>query len=328
MKAWWHGVEPGTKILNWLELGSKTQWALNMSWLAYGPARHNFFPFVFTGQDVDKKLYDHLNSYTGEKGSDGVIRVCAANMNYRYLKLRQNVQEVLQEQPLMHRLEIVQQSCRESQKTPLAVIPGASHSGDKMGIMKSVSVQNAGNKPVVDIIAKALQVKNEADYGIFTGEMADYSTAVQAGSGKYSMVIFYLHDDRGNDINDYDLLLLFGDTYDPDKFPSGFFIDRQRNSIDKNRLTYYVRSDKTAKFKDRPLGIRVVARPQAGFSYYTVGEFRSGQASINELITENMTTLVEIELKRHVDRNILQFHPLTMEREDFTDTELSGKQVP
>ena len=39
------------------------------------------------GQTIDRKLYDNLNTYTGESGSDGVVRVAAANLNSAYVRL-------------------------------------------------------------------------------------------------------------------------------------------------------------------------------------------------------------------------------------------------
>ncbi|MFC1475430.1 esterase/lipase family protein [Candidatus Zixiibacteriota bacterium] len=328
IKAWWKGVEPGAKILNWLELGSKPQWDLNVSWLSYDPVKHNFYPFVFTGQDIDEKLYDHLNSYTGEKGSDGVIRVCAANMNYRYLKLRQNIGKEIKKKPLTHSLEIVKPSHKESPATPLAVIPEASHSGNKMGIMKSVKKKKAGDKPVVGFILKALQVKNKIDYDKFAQNVATSSNKAQSRSDKYSMIVFYLHDDRGNDIYDYDILLLGGEKHDPDKLPPGFFMDRQRNSINRNRLTYYLNSTIMSTIESQQLGLRVIARPQTGFSYYTVGEFHPGKTTVNELVAENMTLLVEIELRRHVDQNIFRLGPLEKKRRNFSKTKPANIRVP
>jgi hypothetical protein len=44
---------------------------------------------VLSGQGIDTKFYDFLNSYLVEPGSDGVVRICGANLNYRYLALEQ-----------------------------------------------------------------------------------------------------------------------------------------------------------------------------------------------------------------------------------------------
>jgi hypothetical protein len=91
IKSWFDGVEPGQNVLNWLELGSAEAWKLNTDWIKSDGSQisaQGIFPFVIIGQDIDRKLYDHLNSYTGELGSDGVVRSAAANLNARYIKLQ------------------------------------------------------------------------------------------------------------------------------------------------------------------------------------------------------------------------------------------------
>jgi pimeloyl-ACP methyl ester carboxylesterase len=81
IKAFFESIEPGQKILDWLELGSEEQWKLNKQWLDFGAVEQGCFPFVLSGEAIDRKLYDHLNSYTGEPGGDGVVRQAAAHMN-------------------------------------------------------------------------------------------------------------------------------------------------------------------------------------------------------------------------------------------------------
>ena len=44
---------------------------------------------MLTGQSIDRHFYDNLNSYTGEAGSDGVVRVAAANLNFGMLRIEQ-----------------------------------------------------------------------------------------------------------------------------------------------------------------------------------------------------------------------------------------------
>ena len=89
IKSLFQGVDPGQRVLDWLELGSAGSWALNRSCLDYDGVADGVFPFVLTGQSIDRKLYDALNSYTGEAGSDGVVRVASANLNYGLLRLVQ-----------------------------------------------------------------------------------------------------------------------------------------------------------------------------------------------------------------------------------------------
>lgn len=53
LKSWLDGVEPGTGVLDWLELGSADSWTLNTKWIhskgdQIGPK--GVFPFVITGE--------------------------------------------------------------------------------------------------------------------------------------------------------------------------------------------------------------------------------------------------------------------------------------
>jgi hypothetical protein len=92
MKSWFGGVEPGQGVLDWLELGSESAWDLNLAWIRSDGSQissKGVFPFVLTGQTIDRAFYDNLNSYTGEIGSDGVVRVAAANLEGRYIQLVQ-----------------------------------------------------------------------------------------------------------------------------------------------------------------------------------------------------------------------------------------------
>ncbi len=132
----------------------------------------------------------------------------------------------------------------------------------------------------------------------------------EGNRNRYTMFVFYIHDDRDSAVNDYDLFLLGGKEYEEDSLPKGFFVDRQRNKIDQNCLTYNLNSTKMMAIKDDCLGFRVVARPSEGFSYYTKGEFRSENISVKGILKDNQTTFVEIELKRHVDINVFRLEKL------------------
>jgi hypothetical protein len=93
IRAMFEGVEPGKGVLDWLELGSPESMALNLEWIRrkddVAAAEPPVFLFVLTGQSIDRGLFDHLNNYTGEMGSDGVVRAAAANLNAAYVKLVQ-----------------------------------------------------------------------------------------------------------------------------------------------------------------------------------------------------------------------------------------------
>ena len=158
---------------------------------------------------------------------------------------------------------------------------------------------------------------------------------------QFSMVVLELADDRGDPIYDYDMLFLAGKrrprigdwVYDPDELPMGFSVDRQRNSRNPNRLTYYLSHTRMMAEADRyghRLGLRITARPGHGFSYYRPAEFRSFDAGLDvgDLLRPNETVIVQVELKRHVDENVFRLDPATAGRRGFKKQRPSGLDVP
>ncbi|MCF6268861.1 MAG: hypothetical protein L3J41_04050 [Melioribacteraceae bacterium] len=332
IKSWFQGIEPGQGVLNWLELGSHEQRTLNLAWLDYKTANNGFFPVVITGETIDKKLYDYLNSYTAEKGSDGVVRVTSANLNYRYIHLKQNTSlpkltlhdndDSLPIYPLEQNgdIKIPLQRCA------LEVIPKASHSGEAKGIMRSVTKRNSKNKPIVKSVLESLQVNNTQDYEVLVNKMQMRMAKVQYQS-KYTMIVVRVSDNQGNEITDYDLFFLAGNEYRMDKLPKGFFVDRQKNRINSCHLTYYLNDTKMNNIVDGKIGFRVVARPSEGFAYYSPGEFRSESISVTDLLIGNETLLLDIELKRNVDVHTFVADPLAKGRADFKKEKPKGVDV-
>lgn len=337
IKSWSQGVEPGQRILDWLSLGSDEQWTLCERYLAYEPADNNYFPFVLVGQTIDTSFYDFLNSYLTEVGSDGVVRVAGANLNYGMVNLREIPDEIVTVNHGRDKLKVGMLEAiggvRRPQHVPLGVIPGASHSGETKGIMRSVTKRNAKSKPVVDEILKCLQVRDATEYAQRADALRTLTTHAQIKHSKprrYVMLIFNIRDDQGDPINDYDLFLLAGSNYAPDKLPRGFFVDRQKNKARPNRLVYYLNYESMRTIKDELLGFRVIARPRAGYSYYSyynAVEFRLGDIPLNAVLTPNETLYVDIEINRRVDEEVFRLDPAADGSQDFKDQEPSGKIV-
>lgn len=282
IKAFVESVEPGQRVLDWLELGSEAQWALNTEWLDFDGPGHGVFPFVLTGATIDRKLYDHLNSYTGEPGSDGVVRVAAANLNYDYVRLFQQSTG-----------ELAPVAWKRSSETALGILPGLSHGGKERGIMTSVRMEGA--HPTVDAVLSCLDVKTEADYEAARDQFALSSQEEKAA---YSMLCFRVVDDQGSLIEDFDLLFTAGEDGSPDGLPQGFFRDRQRNLKNPGRVTYYLDHSKLAAV---PVGFEVIARPETGLVRY--GKATIAPQQMGAILRPNETMLVEIVLRRMVDRN-------------------------
>ncbi len=319
MKAFFAGVEPGQRVLDWLELGSDAGWQLNESWLDYDCLANGIYPFVLTGQTIDRSLYDALNSYTGEAGSDGVVRVAAANMNYGLLRLRQEGDDGG---------KLVMDKMRRTRPMAFGVLPGRSHSGEEIGIIRSVTLANAGTHPTAQWVLRCLQVTSRAAYAALSAELDKLTAATQIAehqekvraligtrkylTSRYSMVVFRLADDRGNQIGDYDLYLTAGPDYDEDELPDGFFGDRQRNRLNPGRLTYFLDYDAMEAGLTKPkmqgkLGFRIQARPEAGpeaLAYYQVLDFRSSVATFDKILQPNETVMIEVMLQRRVDKAV------------------------
>ena len=176
MKFFAEGVQPGDGILDWLELGSEQSWELNKSWLDYDCPAEGLYPFVLVGQGIDRNFYDNLNAYTGEDGSDGVVRVAAANMNYGLLRLIQDGKDGLKVEKDLH-----------AARTAFAVMPslpgthGMSHSGERMGIIRSVTMDKAETHPTAQWVLKCLQVSSKTAYNRIVKDL-DGLTAQSPGA--------------------------------------------------------------------------------------------------------------------------------------------------
>jgi hypothetical protein len=338
IKSWFQGVEPGQKILNWLCLGSTDQYRLCKKYLNYKPSVNGFYPFVLTGQTIDKKCYDFLNTYLVEVGSDGVVRVAGANLNYSMIKLIEDKNTDLsvkhQGDPLACKSLKLDGNIRRPAEVPLGVVPGASHSGKEKGIMGSVTSRNVHNKPVVPEIFECLKVKSEKTY---KDRIAGLKTLTQqtqecdrfSKKHRYSMIVFMIYDDQGDPISDYDLFILAGEEYDPDKLPKNFARDKQQNSQYPNHLIYYLDYDVLKAIKNDRIGFRIIARPakEGNFSYYYAAEYRAEADELEKILRPNETIYLEIVLHRHVDKEVFRLDEGNIKQHPFDDIKPSNENI-
>ncbi|MBI5804580.1 phospholipase [candidate division TA06 bacterium] len=316
MKFFVEGVQPGTGVLDWLELGSGQSWALNQSWLDYDCLTAGLYIFVLTGQRIDHSFYDHLNSYTGEEGSDGVIRTAAANMNYGLIRLLQQDGGFKLEKEKLPK------------KYAFGILPGCSHSGETMGILNSVKSSDDITHPTVNWALQCLSVNSATNYKRLITKLNEITVATQVAERKtktkelflfertfvtnrYCMFVFKIMDDRDNSLVNYDVLFTAGPEYNENHLPPGFFVDRQRNKLNPGILTYYIDYDVMADWLEKPelggkFGFKIAAQPSSGYSYYTVAEYRGTFDKLKRYFEPNQTLMVEIQLKRHVVEGVFR----------------------
>ncbi|MEX1024993.1 MAG: phospholipase [Planctomycetota bacterium] len=346
LKSWFAGVEPGQGVLDWLELGSPEAWALNEAWIAGkagDPDPKGVLPFVLTGQTIDRKLYDNLNSYTGELGSDGVVRVASANLNATHLELVQEPwsagakpSKARREQGEALRLS---GAIRRAPATAFRLIPGAAHSGKDKGILRAVS-RTAGSKKgeaVVGAILRALAVRTRKQYDALREAFAHETRAIHRAErvevedrfllndrifvhDRNTQVMFRVHDDEGHAITDFDLLLT-GHEDDPNQLPAGFFEDRQQNSRHRATLTYFINhslmTGSDAVVHDsrivRPerlgidrLGLTIRPRPTDGFVHFAPAYFTATPKLAKAVLRPDETVMIDIVLCRIVRTGVMR----------------------
>ena len=350
MKSWFGGVEPGQGVLDWLELGSEAAWDLNLAWIRSDGSQisaKGVFPFVLTGQTIDRAFYDNLNSYTGEMGSDGVVRVAAANLEGRFIKLVQQApKKKTGKKGVFETNNLEVEEFTEAPNTALRIIGGKSHSGSRIGIMRSVKKAQTDRKSqdTVDAILDCLKVRTKAQYQNLCQRFATQTNDVQEQEilevetrflrsdalffhDKFSMVVFRVRDDEDYPITDFDLICTSGPESNPSHLPQGFLADRQRNSVDLETLTYFFNYGAMAgseAVKDQDgnvvrdakegagtLGFQIVPRPDSGFVHYLPCEIKASKDLLLQALHANSTTLIDIRLRRVVRKNVFCVDKMT-----------------
>ncbi|MCK5666866.1 MAG: hypothetical protein KAI17_25440, partial [Thiotrichaceae bacterium] len=216
---------------------------------------------------------------------------------------------------------------KKPNKAPLGIYKSYSHSGKKMGILRSAKADDA-NSVIINDILKCFLVDNKESYKIRENELRQLSESEQAGDATYCMLVIRVRDEEGNQIgqDDYDLYLLAGNAYKPESLPTGFFMDRQMNAK-SGCLVYYLNAEKMSEIKDGKFGLRVVARPTSGFSYYCAAEYRSDGIAAQSILASNETTYLDIILHRFVDKNVFRFDSATDGAKNFKHIKPSGEFV-
>jgi hypothetical protein len=357
IKTWFQGVEPGAGVLDWLELGSPEAWELNRRWIA-APRNvvesSTVFPFVLTGQTIDRKLYDHVNPYTGEAGSDGVVRAAAANLNSTYVRLDQEPIAAGGGKPAAPHFSVKEN--RAAPLTAFKIVPGRSHSGADIGILRSVKDDGAAH-PTVEAVMRCLAVGSAAEYEALSAAFDQENETTQEServavvrkvvipdtvyfTDRYSMVLFRLEDDGGGPIGEFDLKLTASPASQPDRKPSpdllpkGFFGDRQRNRRHPGTLTFYLDSDAMLGFpavvRDgktlreawagaAKLGIRVEPHRTSGLVHYLPAELEAAARTLAAVVKPNQTTLVDVTLRRVVREGVFRLVRLDQRKDaDFS----------
>ena len=92
-------------------------------------------------------------------------------------------------------------------------------------------------------------------------------------------------------------------------------------------LVYYINANRMAEVKEGLFGLRIVARPDKGFSYYHAAEYHSEGLAADKVFTANETTYIDVTLQRQVDKNVFRLSPANGGRASFKHEKPSGEVV-
>ena len=325
LKAWFSAVEPGQRILDWLELGSAASLTLNLDYIhSDDPLTRGQFQFVLIGDRPDRALYDHLNSYTGEDGSDGVVRIAAANLNGRHA--------VLSPQGGSENDSLTLNVSR-GPRCAFKLIAGASHSGVAHGIMARAGPQT------VHAILRCLSIRDAASYtalcDAFDAENAvrDADKVELEPAGPFaprvhihdprSMLIVRLTDEAGEPLTGAGFLLTAGTPASADLMPVDFLLDRQANSKQRTTISLFLdhsllagdtrvadprNSRKTLRpvvVSHRPYGAYVQPVDLTGLVHHALARSQPGD-DLFSMLGAHQTTVLDVVLPRKIHEGVFR----------------------
>jgi hypothetical protein len=340
LKSAFAGVEPGQRILDWLELGSAESLSLNLDHIhGDDPVLSGQFQFVLIGDRPDRSLYDHLNSYTGEDGSDGVVRIAAANLNAYHAVLSP------QGGGAQANVDTFTLNLTRGPRCAFKLIAGAAHSGDAHGIMASAA------PATVQAIVRCLQIRNAADYGTLCdafdqeNEARDADKVELEPAGLFSprvhihdprsLLIVRLSDEAGEPLTGAGFLLTAGAQASPDLLPDGFMLDRQANSKNRTTISLFLdhsllagdtrvadprNSRKTLRAavdSHRPYGASVQPIDLGGLVHHAL----ANSAAVDDLfgiLGPHQTTVLDVVLPRKIHEGVFRL-TRQLAPEDFSE---------
>ncbi len=338
LKAWWQGVEPGQRLLDWMSLGSPASLALNLDTIhGADPTASGQYQFVLTGDRPDRALYDYLVPYTGEDGSDGVVRIAAANLNARHAVLswdgRSDAGGID---------ELALQVAR-GPRFAFKIVAGAAHSGSSQGILRA-----AAPATVADIL-RCLQVRSSDDYTALADafdaenarrdahrvelEPADPFPARVHIHDPRSQLIVRISDDSGEALAGAGFLLTAGPQASPDRMPPSFMLDRQVNASHGATATLYLdhsllagadrvshpdnprKTLRPATVSHRPYGASVTPLDLAGLVHHALARSATGD-DLFTILGPHQTTVLDVVLSRKIHAGVFRL-TRNLAAEDF-----------
>ncbi len=329
-------AEPGVRILQALELGAPYTWDLQ-TWFLQHPTYRTFgtFEYVMVGSEADSRWFALPLRYAHEDGSDGVVRVAAANLNYRWLRIHPAPEALTGSgQPLrsFYRLEFT----RTAPRVPFAVLAHCAHSGKPLGIVVGAEPR----EQLLRLLDRALTDENPADYQktrqvFHDATVQTYQQIAQEESptwfkpwehlwnrrqqyDPHAMVIFRFTDQFGEPVSDVDIYFRSARSRRTRQI-SSLIEHHHRNSQHPGTHVFYLRTHTFDEKKNTwvprvanlaPFTLEVTAtEPETREITYVPLRWPLAGQDLTPLIHPHQTTLVEIQLFRTGRERLFRLYP-------------------
>jgi hypothetical protein len=273
------GAERGVQVLDALELGSSWTLDLHLHFLQPGNAMFTDYGVqesVITGSQADVSWFPIPIRYAKEDGSDGVVRVAAANLNFHYVRFgptqsaletswqdaRRQLEKHLERARRRTDFYEVKESSfpgtPERPTVPVGIPFRCAHSGDEMGVVSGSRPQ----KQVLQLIQRALDAdRNSWPALVGAFEEATDQTYHRAATedvpawwkkwlddpraqyDPHAQVVFRIRDQDGRPVRHFDIFFdsVQGDTRA--RPIQTLFEDKHLNEVSPNVITFYLRTD-------------------------------------------------------------------------------------
>lgn len=299
--------DTGNKILTALELGSQFSWENNGSWLKEDVWRKKSIrPYCLIGDKVSGSFFAKKIFSAGfEAGSDMVVRVPAANLNFQRFRLDALTNKITK----LGRVRGV----------PFVVLDQYTHSGAKLGIMNSIKKNADPELPKfehLNLILQCLRVKTDTAYQKVLKQFSQITARNRGRKSKrkyisrpFAQIDFRFVDHTAAPIEDYSFTL--GYYHAGREHPSEIVKHIHKNKVTPHHLTAFLDMRKFApelryfmKF-DSSSGTNLFSYVPDPYKIDIEGK------SLVDIICEDQATQIEIALGRTSSEKLFIFHPGT-----------------
>ena len=287
--------ESGKKILASLELGSKMSWEVNeqyfdkKNWKDKGIRIYNLIGDRVTNDRFKSKIFPAAY----EPGSDMVVRVAAANLNFKRFLLDGRA----------NKFSLV----GEIKEIPFGALYENTHSNSDYGILNNIKKKSNPQQQLnLKLILECLKVSDDNTYAQAKTSLTNATIETRSKKQSFAQLDFRFKDEDGRPVDDY--LFTLGAMVNGKRKPSKTVCHTHKNTVHPNHFTVFI----NLKELEPHLTYFIDINSESGcelFSYSPDPLVITAEPNdITNIIVEDQTTQVDVILSRNPSGNLFVFH--------------------